>query len=167
MRWEFPLCSRPGRIQASKSSSIFFVRTALHHRQFFSNSCFSFHSSRFGTPAVVWEEFPPVIALPYVYVLSHFCSIMILTCASPPDIMIAGGLFHFKKDNAQYSLKPEDYATKPRQGLPCPRRSPRRRWGFDAGAAASPAPGAAPGGAWGFDAGERYGACAVGRRGWC
>ena len=26
---------------------------------------------------------------------------------------IAGGLFHFKKDNAQYSLKPEDYATKP------------------------------------------------------
>jgi hypothetical protein len=26
---------------------------------------------------------------------------------------MAGGLFHFKKDNAQYSLKPEDYATKP------------------------------------------------------
>jgi hypothetical protein len=26
---------------------------------------------------------------------------------------IAGGLFHFKKDHAQYSLKPEDYATKP------------------------------------------------------
>jgi hypothetical protein len=36
---------------------------------------------------------------------------MILTCAFSPDI--AGGLFHFKKDNAQYSLKPEDYATKP------------------------------------------------------
>ena len=26
---------------------------------------------------------------------------------------IPGGLFHFKKDNAQYSLKPEDYVTKP------------------------------------------------------
>ena len=26
---------------------------------------------------------------------------------------IAGGLFHFKKDHAQYSLKPDDYATKP------------------------------------------------------
>ena len=25
----------------------------------------------------------------------------------------AGGLFHFKKDHAQYSIKPEDYATKP------------------------------------------------------
>jgi hypothetical protein len=36
---------------------------------------------------------------------------MMLTCAFSPDI--AGGLFHFKKDNAQYSLKPEDYATKP------------------------------------------------------
>jgi hypothetical protein len=35
----------------------------------------------------------------------------LLTCAFSPDI--AGGLFHFNKDNAQYSLKPEDYATKP------------------------------------------------------
>jgi hypothetical protein len=26
---------------------------------------------------------------------------------------MAGGLFHFKKDHAEYSLKPEDYATKP------------------------------------------------------
>jgi hypothetical protein len=69
---------------------------------------------------------------------------MILTCAFPPDI--ASGLFHFKKDSAQYSLKPEDYATKPRQGLPRPRHSPQRRWGFNAGAAASPALGAAPGG---------------------
>ncbi len=25
----------------------------------------------------------------------------------------AGGLFHFKKDQQQYSIKPEDYATKP------------------------------------------------------
>jgi hypothetical protein len=25
----------------------------------------------------------------------------------------AGGLFHFEKDNTQYSIKPEDYATKP------------------------------------------------------
>ena len=31
-----------------------------------------------------------------------------------PDLSIfAGGLFHFKKDHAQYSLKPDDYATKP------------------------------------------------------
>ena len=36
---------------------------------------------------------------------------MILTCAFSPDI--AGGLFHFKKDHAQYSLEPEDYANKP------------------------------------------------------
>jgi hypothetical protein len=36
---------------------------------------------------------------------------MILTCAFFPEI--AGGLFHFKKDHAQYSLKPEDYANKP------------------------------------------------------
>ncbi len=70
---------------------------------------------------------------------------MILTCAFPPDI--AGGLFHFKKDNAQYSLKPEGYATKPRQGLPRPRRSPLRRWGFDACAADSLSPSAAGGGA--------------------
>jgi hypothetical protein len=35
----------------------------------------------------------------------------LLTCAFSPDI--AGGLFHFKKDNAKYSLKPEDYETKP------------------------------------------------------
>ena len=26
---------------------------------------------------------------------------------------MAGGLFHFKKDHSQYSLKPGDYATKP------------------------------------------------------
>ena len=26
---------------------------------------------------------------------------------------MAGGLFHFKKDHAEYSLKPDDYATKP------------------------------------------------------
>ncbi len=25
----------------------------------------------------------------------------------------AGGLFHFKKDHAQFSIQPEDYATKP------------------------------------------------------
>jgi hypothetical protein len=55
---------------------------------------------------------------------------MILTCAISPDI--AGGVFHFEKDNAQYSLKPEDYATKPRRGLPRPLRRPRRRWGVDA-----------------------------------
>ena len=36
---------------------------------------------------------------------------MILTCAFFSEI--AGGLFHFKKDHAQYSLKPEDYANKP------------------------------------------------------
>ena len=36
---------------------------------------------------------------------------MILTCAFFPEI--AGGLFRFKKDHAQYSLKPEDYANKP------------------------------------------------------
>ena len=36
---------------------------------------------------------------------------MILTCAFFPEI--AGGLFHFKKDHTQYSLKPKDYATKP------------------------------------------------------
>ncbi len=29
------------------------------------------------------------------------------------ESVIAGGLFHFKKDHAQYSLKPEDYETKP------------------------------------------------------
>jgi hypothetical protein len=29
------------------------------------------------------------------------------------DSAMAGGLFHFKKDHAQYSLKPGDYATKP------------------------------------------------------
>ena len=33
-RWEKPLCFRTGCIQASKSSSIFSVRTALHRRQF-------------------------------------------------------------------------------------------------------------------------------------
>ena len=33
---------------------------------------------------------------------------MILTCAFFPKI--AGGLFYFEKNNAQYSLKPEDYA---------------------------------------------------------
>jgi len=27
--------------------------------------------------------------------------------------IFAGGLFHFKKDEAQHSLKPKDYATKP------------------------------------------------------
>ncbi len=26
---------------------------------------------------------------------------------------MAGGLFHYKKDHAEYSLKPADYATKP------------------------------------------------------
>ena len=26
---------------------------------------------------------------------------------------MAGGLFHFKKDHAEYSLKPDDYVTKP------------------------------------------------------
>ena len=26
---------------------------------------------------------------------------------------MAGGLFHFKKNHAEYSLKPENYATKP------------------------------------------------------
>ncbi len=36
---------------------------------------------------------------------------MILTCAFSPEI--AGGLFRFKKDHAQYSLKPEDYVNKP------------------------------------------------------
>jgi hypothetical protein len=36
---------------------------------------------------------------------------MILTCAFFPEI--EGCVFHFKKDNAQYNLKPEDYATKP------------------------------------------------------
>ncbi len=36
---------------------------------------------------------------------------MILTCAFFSEI--TDGLFHFKKDNAQYSLKPKDYATKP------------------------------------------------------
>ena len=34
-RWEKPRCFRTGCIQASKSSSIFSVRTALHRRQFF------------------------------------------------------------------------------------------------------------------------------------
>ena len=44
---------------------------------------------------------------------------VILLCAvsmlkHDPDLSIfAGGLFHFKKDHAQYSLKPDDYATKP------------------------------------------------------
>ena len=33
-----------------------------------------FHSSRFGTPAVVREEFPPVTTVSYYYVLSHFGS---------------------------------------------------------------------------------------------
>ena len=33
-RWEKSRCFRTGCIQASKSSSIFSVRTALHHRQF-------------------------------------------------------------------------------------------------------------------------------------
>jgi hypothetical protein len=36
---------------------------------------------------------------------------MILTCAFFPEI--AGGLFHFKRDHTQYSLKPEDYVNKP------------------------------------------------------
>ena len=36
---------------------------------------------------------------------------MILTCTFFSEI--AGSLFHFKKDHAQYSLKPEDYANKP------------------------------------------------------
>ena len=46
---------------------------------------------------------------------------VILLCAisfllnHDPDLRIfseiAGGLFHFKKDNAQYSLKPQDYDT--------------------------------------------------------
>jgi hypothetical protein len=35
---------------------------------------------------------------------------MILTFAFSPEI--AGGLFHFKKDHAQYSLKPDDYETR-------------------------------------------------------
>ena len=62
-----------------------------------------------------------------------FLLIMILICVFPPEI--AGGLFHYKKDNAQYSLKPEDYAAKPlfvalhfRRGrLPRPQRLPQRR----------------------------------------
>ncbi len=61
MHWELPLCSRPGCIQASKSSSIFSVCTALHRHQFF--------------------QISPVIILSYYYVLSHFCWIMTLTCA--------------------------------------------------------------------------------------
>ena len=55
-------------------------------------------TSRHALPSTV-ASFPPLISL------SH------------PDLRIfpeiAGGLFHFKKDHAQYSLKPEDYATKP------------------------------------------------------
>jgi hypothetical protein len=59
---------------------------------------------------VVWEEFPPVILLCAIsFLLNH--DDMILTCAFFPEI--AGGLFHFKKDHAQYNLKPEDYANKP------------------------------------------------------
>jgi hypothetical protein len=37
--------------------------------------------------------------------------LLILLKLSPSDG--AGGLFNFKKDHAQYSLKPKDYATKP------------------------------------------------------
>ena len=74
---------------------------------------------------------------------------MILTCAFFSEI--AGGLFHFKKDHAQYSLKPEDYATKPLfVALALPTRPP-------------PPPPAPPPAARGFDAGERHCACAVRR----
>jgi hypothetical protein len=52
MRWELPLCSRPGCIQASKSSSIFSVCTALHHHQFFSNSFIPVWSTSCGTGGV-------------------------------------------------------------------------------------------------------------------
>ncbi len=53
------------------------------------------------------------MTLSYYYsnVLSYF------SLNHDPDLRIfleiAGGLFHFKKDSAQYSLKREDYATKP------------------------------------------------------
>ena len=55
-RWEKPLCFRTGCIQASKSSLIFLVCTALHRHQFF-----SFHSSQFGGPTMVRAAVPPVI----------------------------------------------------------------------------------------------------------
>ncbi len=59
---------------------------------------------------MVWEESPPVILRCAIsFLLNH--DDMILTCAFFSEI--AGGLFHFKKDHAQYSLKPEDYANKP------------------------------------------------------
>ena len=89
-----------------------------------------------------------------------------------PDLRIfpeiAGGLFHFKKDNAQYNLKPDDYATKPlfvaskddnRISGVCDDQYTATlegktqgwfwRWGCPctSDTAASPAPGAAPGGA--------------------
>ena len=59
---------------------------------------------------MVWEEFPPVILLCAIsFLLNH--DDLVLTCAFSPEI--AGGLFRFKKDHAQYSLKPEDYVNKP------------------------------------------------------
>ncbi len=50
--WELPLFSRPGCIQASKSFSIFSVRTALHRHQFFSNSFIPVWSTNCGTGGV-------------------------------------------------------------------------------------------------------------------
>ena len=54
---------------------------------------------------MVWEEFPPVILLCAISLLLMHDD-MILTCAF--FFEIAGGLFYFKKDNAKYSLKPEE-----------------------------------------------------------
>ncbi len=48
-RWEKPRCFRTGCIQASKSSSIFSVRTALHRRQFFPFSFDPVWSTSCGT----------------------------------------------------------------------------------------------------------------------
>ncbi len=105
-RWEKPLCFRTGFIQASKSFSIFSVRTALHRRHFF-----QIHSCRFGAPAVVWEESPPVILLcAFSFLLNH--DDMILTCAFFPEI--AGGLFYLNGRN-QCASEPD--ASKPAKAL--------------------------------------------------
>ncbi len=90
---------------------------------------FQVHSSLFGAPAVVWEEFPPVILLcAFSFLLNH--DDMILTWAFSPEI--AGGLFYFKMDNAKYSLKPEETfrlqsAAQADWGAPAARARSRRR----------------------------------------
>jgi hypothetical protein len=47
-----------------------FIRPSLEHQLWYGRSFLrsynvyhAFHSSRFGAPAVVWEEFPPIIIL--------------------------------------------------------------------------------------------------------